>query len=376
MDVNFNERERMLQEQARDFLKNEVSFEMVRAMEADSLGYPPELWRKMADLGWLGMTLPEKYGGEGLSFLDLIILVEELGRVIAPTPFIPTVALAALALAEGGEQAQKQRILPKVAKGELILTAAYMEPHKLMLGYERNVVATVAHKEGDGYQLTGTKHFVQFAHVADVILTFAQDHETGQPFWLLVDQTSPGVQVKHLETTGNDHQCHVTFTKTPVPSEHAFARGDAGWKLLEALVARGAMATCASLSGAAQAVLEFTVEYAKTRVQFGRPIGTFQAVRHRCSEMAADVDGARFVTYEAAWMMSEGHKADLEISVAKSYVSDAVSRVMWAGHQSHGAIGFSEEHPMPLYSRRAKMGEALFGNANFHRERVAQELGL
>ena len=376
MDVTFNERESMLQEQARDFLEREVPLDMVRAMETDARGFSDELWRKMAGLGWLGMAFPEAYGGEGLGLLDLAIVTEQMGRTLTPSPFLATVTLAGLAILDGGSEEQKQRWLPGIAKGERILSIAYLEPNKPLLGWERPDLETSAKPQGDGYVLSGDKHFVQYAHVADDILTFAKDAGSGEPIWLVVDRTTPGVETRHLQTTAADHQCHVTFNDVQVPAAACLAGGAGGWHLLTNALQRGVIATCAYMAGAANKVLEFTVEYAKERVQFGRPIGTFQAVRHRCADMAVDVDGARFITYEAAWTLSEGLPADLEVSVAKAYVSDAVRQVMASGHQAHGAIGFSEEHAMPLYSRRAKMGEVLFGNANYHREKVAQELGL
>ncbi|MCH8194938.1 MAG: acyl-CoA dehydrogenase family protein [Chloroflexi bacterium] len=241
-------------------------------------------------------------------------------------------------------------------------------------GYGDRELASTAQLRGDSYVLNGEKHFAQYAHVADVILTLARDEASGEAVWLLVDGGSEGIDVTPVSTTGGDHQCHVTFRDTPVPAANRLP-GD-GWPVLERTLQRAAVATCGFAAGAANKVLEFTVEYARTRVQFGRPIATFQAVRHRCADMAVEVDGARFITYEAAWGLSEGIPSEMEVSVAKAYVSDAVREVMAHGHQVHGAIGFSEEHPMPLYSRRAKMTEAMFGNANLHRERVAERLGL
>ena len=376
MDVTFNERESMLQEQAKDFLEREVTLDHVRAMEEDAKGYQEELWRKMAGLGWLGIAFPAEYGGEGFSFLDLVILTEQMGRTLAPSPFLQTVTLAGLTILEDGSDEQKKRLLPSIAKGDLIVSMAYIEPNKPRLGLEHMDLETTAQADGDGFVLNGEKHFAQYAHVSDHILTLAKDASSGLPVWLLVDRGSAGVETQHLETTGHDHQCHVRFKDVRVPAESRLSGASDASRSLSNALRRGSVAVCAYMAGAADKVLEFTVQYAKERVQFGRPIGTFQAVRHRCADMAVEVDGARFITYEAAWNLSGGLPSDLEVSVAKAYVSDAVRNVMASGHQAHGAIGFSEEHPMPLYSRRAKMCEVLFGNSNFHREKVAQELGL
>ncbi len=376
MDVTFNEQERMLQDRARELFQREVSLDLVRAMEEDRQGYPVELWRKMAELGWLGIAFPERYGGAGLGLLELAIVAEQMGRVLAPAPYIPTIAMAGLTVLDGGTEEQRRAVLPRMARGELIATMAYLEPDRPNIGWERQELWVTAKTTGTGYVLDGAKHFVPYAHVADLILTVAKDLYTDQPVYLLADRRSPGVEVQHLSTTAGDHHCHVTFRGTPVPESMRIGGRDAGWGLLERAVQRGAVATCAYLAGAAQRALEFTVEYAKNRVQFGRPIATFQAVRHRCADMAVEADGARFITYEAAWLLSQGLPAELEVSVAKAAVSESVREVMAHGHQVHGAIGFSEEHAMPLYSRRAKMGEALFGSASLHRERVAQRLGL
>ena len=374
MDITLNEQERMLQEQARSFLAKEVTLGLVRAMEKDPRGYPPALWKKIAGLGWLGIPLPEAHGGAGLGILELSLIAEEIGKTLAPVPFIPTVVMGAMALLDGGNDEMKKRILPRVASGETLLTMAYLEHGKPDLGWVRDVLSTTAHRAGDGYLVTGHKQFVHYALAADSLLTLAADASSGKPLWLLIDHATPGVTVRHLSTTAADHHCHVSFQKVAVPERNVL-HGDA-WLILEKALQRAAVASCASMVGAAERVLEFTTEYAKTRVQFGRPIGAFQAVSHRCADMAVDTEGARYITYEAAWSLSRGHDAAIDISTAKAFVSDAVRDVMLNGHQAHGAIGFSEEHPMPLYSRRAKMAEALFGSATLHRERVAHLLGL
>ena len=376
MDVSFTEQEKMLQERAREFLEEEVPSDLAREMEADPEGYPPELWRKMADLGWLGIAFPTELGGNGLSFFDMAILYEEMGRAVAPVPYMATVVLSGLTVLDAAGEELKLRILPQVAFGDLVLSFAYLEPNKPNLGFVNSSLSTIARRDGNAYVLNGTKHFVQYAQVSDMILTLAVEEASGEAVWLLVDRNAEGVDVTHLSTTGGDQQCHVTFRDTPVPDGNRLTGDTDAWAVLGRAVQRGAVALCAYLSGAGQKVVDLSVEYAKTRVQFGRPISAFQAVRHRCADMAADALGARFLTYEAAWMVSEGLPAELEVSNAKACVGDAIWSVMTGGHQVHGSIGFTEEHPMPLYSRRAKVGQSMFGNADLHRERVAERLGL
>jgi alkylation response protein AidB-like acyl-CoA dehydrogenase len=374
MDITLSEQERMLQEQARNFLAKEVTLDLVRAMERDAQGYPPALWKQMAELGWLGIPLPEAYGGAGLGMMELAIIAEEMGKALAPAPFIPAIAMGAMALLDGGSDEQRRRMLPQIARGENLLSIAYLERGKPDLGWVRDVLSTVAHRTKDGYTITGQKQFVPYAHAADDILILAADAASGKATWFIIDRTAPGVSVRRLSTTGADHLCHMELKSVAVAGQDTLS-GD-GWEVLERAVQRAAVATCAFMTGAAQRVLEITTEYAKRRVQFGRPIGTFQAVSHACADMAVETEGARYITYEAAWAIDQGNEAPLTVSAAKAYVSDAIRVVMLKGHQAHGAIGFSEEHPMPLYSRRAKMGEALFGSASLHRERVAKLLGL
>lgn len=377
MDLALSEEQEMLRKMARDFLTNECPKKHVREMEEDEKGYSPELWQKMAELGWTGLVLPEQYGGGGGSFLDLAILLEEMGRACLPGPFFPTVVLGALTLAEAGTEAQKKQVLPLVAGGKAIVTLALTEPSA---AWSADGVSTKASLQGDSYTLNGTKLFVSDAHVADWLIVVARTGEGNKPeegiTLFLVDARSNGLKYEVLKTIASDKQCEITLKDVSVPASNVIGKAGQGWEIVERALRRAAVAKCVEMVGGAQQVLEMTVQYAKDRVQFDKPIGSFQAIQHHCANMATDVDGARLIAYQAAWMMSEALPCTREVAMAKAWLSDAYRRVTAIGHQVHGGVGFTKDHDMQLYYRRAKAGELAFGDADFQREVVAAELGL
>jgi alkylation response protein AidB-like acyl-CoA dehydrogenase len=377
MDFALSEEQEMLRTSARDFLEKECPKTLVREMETDERGYSTELWRKMAELGWMGLVFPEEYDGTGGSFLDLTILIEEMGRALLPAPFIPTVVYCGLPILEFGTEEQKREFVSKIGNGEIVMTLALTEPSAR---YDAAGIEVKATAEGDDYVINGTKLFVPDAHVADWLLCVARTKEAGNKeegiTLFLVPGKSPGISYTLLKTVALDKQCEVTFDKVRVPKKNILGQVDKGWEIVERIMEQAAMAHCAYMLGGAQQVLEMSVDYAKDRVQFDRPIGSFQAIQHKCADIATDVDGIRFITYEAAWKLSEGILCSLEVSMAKAWVSDAYRRVCVTGHQVHGGVGVTLDHDMQLYYRRAKMHEVFFGDGDFHRELVAQELGL
>ncbi|MDP6493862.1 MAG: acyl-CoA dehydrogenase family protein [Dehalococcoidia bacterium] len=372
MDFSLSEEQKMLQTMARDFLEKECPRSLVREMETDPTGHSTELWRKMAGLGWQGLIIPESYGGQGFSFLDLAVLLEETGRACLPGPLFPTVVLGAMTLMDAASEDQKRMLLPSVASGETILTLALTEPSAT---WKAEGVTTRAIREGDSYVINGTKLFILDAHVADRIICVARTGEGAKPeegiTLFLVDSKNPGLSHTLLKTIAADKQFEVVFKDVKVPSENVLGRVGEGWPIILRTLEHAAVAKCAEMVGGAQQVLEMTVEYAKERVQFGRPIGSFQAIQHHCANMATDVDGSRFITYQAAWMLSDGLPCTKEVAMAKAWVSDAYRRVATLGHQVHGGIGFTMDHDMQLYFRRAKSAASAFGNSDFHLNRVA-----
>lgn len=376
MDLTLTEEQEMLRKQARGFLENECPKSLVREME-DERGYSPQLWRKMAELGWLGLVFPEEYGGIGGSFLDLTILLEEFGRALVPSPFLPTVVYCGLPILAAGTVEQKQDFLPKIAAGEIIMSLAWTEPSA---SYRPSGIAVEATPSGDDYIISGIKLFVPDAHIADWLLCVtrtgeSEKEEEGVTIFLM-DAKSSGLSYTPLSSLASDKQFEVVFDGVRVPKRNMLGELDYGWEIMEKAMGKAAIAQCALMVGGAQQVLEMSVAYASERVQFGRPIGSFQAIQHKCANMSIDLDGARFTTYRAAWELSEGLPATTEVAIAKAWTSEAYRRICAEGHQIHGALGFSKDHDMQLYFRRAKVWEVTFGNADFHRHVIAEQMGL
>ena len=374
MDLGLSEAQQMLKNSAQEFLEAECPDTYVREMEDDERGYTAEMWQKLAEQGWLGLIIPEKYGGVELEFQDLIILLEEMGRHMLPGPYFSTVVMGGMSIMEAGTEDQKQEYLPRIAEGQIIVTLALNEPSGR---WDAEGIQLTADKSGDGYVLNGTKLFVHNAHVSDNLVVAARTGEEDTDISLfIVSSQAKGVTQNLLKTIASDRQSEVVFEKVEVPSSALLGEKNAGWATIEKVLQWGAIGKCAEMSGGGQEVLDMTVEYAKQRTQFGRPIGTFQAIQHHCANMATDVEGAKFITYQAAWKLSEGLPAEREVAMAKAWVSEAYRRVCALGHQSHGAIGFTKEHNMQLYSRRAKAAELAFGDADLHLEKVAEIIGL
>ena len=377
MDLGLNETQQMLKNSAREFLSQECPHTLVRAMEEDEKGYSPQLWQKIVDLGWTSLPFPEEYGGNGGNFLDLAVLLEEMGRALLPGPFFSTVVLGGLMVLDGGSDVQKQDILPRICQGQVFMTLALTEASAT---FEPWGVQLEAKQDGDDFVISGTKLFVPDAHVSEIMLVAARtsranDARTGITTFL-VPTHSRGIKTTLLHTLASDKQCEVEFNSVKVPAIGVLGQVDEGWALLERALERAAAAKCVEMLGGAEAVLEMTVEYAKHRVQFGRPIGSFQAVQHHCADIATEVECSRHMAYQAAWRLAEGLPAATEVSIAKAWVSEAYRRVCALALQCHGAIGFTKEHNLQLYTRRARAQEVAFGDANFHREVVAQALEI
>ena len=377
MDLGLSEEQEMLRESAREFLRKECPKQLVRQLDESDEGYSSQLWRKMAGLGWLGLAFPEEYGGSGRGFLDLSILLEEMGYNIVPGPFFSTVVLGGLTILAAGTEEQKIEFLTKIASGEVIISFALTEP---TASYDAGSIETKATTRNAEYVIKGTKLFVLNANVADHILCVARTRKAKNPedgiTLLLVDAHNPGLECTLLKTLARDKQCEIVFDNVTVSERSVVGKRDEGWPVVKDILQKAAVARCAEMVGGAQAALDMAVSYARERVQFGRPIGSFQAIQHYCANMAMDVSGSRFVTYKAAWKVSEGLPSALDAAIAKAWVSEACGRVALSAHQIFGALGFTMDHDLHLYYRQAKAGEIMFGGADFHRAIVARELGL
>jgi alkylation response protein AidB-like acyl-CoA dehydrogenase len=374
MKLNLTEEQEMLKKTARDFLADKCSKPFVKQMEESETGYSRELWQEMAELGWIGLAFPEKYGGGDMSFLDLAVLLEEMGRACLPGPFFPTVVLGGLSILDLGSEKQKQEYLPKIIHGEKILTLALTEPG--YHNYDTSSVTVEAARNDGSYIISGTKLFVADAHIADYLLCVARTKPKDGVTIFLADAKNPRIKYTVLKTIAGDKLCEVIFDQMPVPEANILGQLDQGWSAVQKIIQRAAVGKCCEMVGNIQRVLEMTVDYAKERKQFDRPIGSFQAIQHYCADMATDVDSARFSTYQAAWKLSKGLPCTKEVAIAKAWISEASQRVFALAHQIHGAIGATIEHDLHYYTRRAKAAELAFGDADFYREVVAKEMRL
>jgi alkylation response protein AidB-like acyl-CoA dehydrogenase len=365
MDFSFSSDQQLLKNSARAFLDEHCKPATVRLLWDDPRGESEALWKEMAQLGWLGLALPEDAGGSALGLVETAILQEELGRAACPSPYLPTV-LAAMAIDRFGSAAQKQRWLPAVAGGGARATVALMER---ALDLRPESIETRADERGGKVVLSGVKQFVPWAHVADVILVPARRGASLAVY--VVDAAAPGVSIKPLTSMDPGTRLgQVTLDAAAVAAE-AMLPAEAVPFLLE----RGAVAAAAEMLGAARRCLDMAVEYAKVREQFGQPIGSFQAIRHRCAEMLLDVENSHAATYYAAWALASGAEdGPLAASVAKSYVNDATRKVCGDAIQVHGGIGFTWEYDLHLYFKRAKALEPLYGDAEHHRELIVRRV--
>ena len=375
MDIRLSEEQEMIRHSARNFLAKNCPSSFVREMVADEKGYTEELWKGMADLGWMGLIIPQEYEGSGMGFVDLMVLLEEMGHVLLPGPFFSTLILGGFSFLEAGNDKQKREFLPGIARGEIIITFAIIEAES---AYDPSSIVVSAQDNGDGYIINGTKLFVSDSHVADYILCAARtsngvDPEDGITLFI-VDGNDPGINRKLLNTIAGDKQFEVIFNEVKVPKENILGDVDQGWSPLKRVLQKAAVAKCAEMVGSGQQILDMTVAYAKEREQFGQLIGSFQAIQHHCTSMLIDLEGCRWITYKAAWMIDEGMPHDKEASIAKAWCSEAYRRIVALGHQVFGGIGYMEEHDLPLYFRRARVAEATFGDAAFHRKIVADHI--
>ncbi len=377
MNFDLSEEQQILKDSARSFLTKECPSTFVREMEEDEQGFTWELWEKMAELGWLGLMIPEEYGGSAMSFLDLAVLLTEMGYFCVPGPFFSSGVMGVTALLDAASEAQKRELLPEVASGKRILTLAWTEPNG---GYSAQGISMRAEAKADRYVLTGTKLFVPDAHVAHTMICSVRTAQSMDPregvSLVLVDGKSSGLKVERLKTMAGDKLCEVSFDGVEVPREGLLGEPGEAWPILKGILLKGGVAKCAEMCGGAQRVLELALTNARERVQFGRPIGAFQAVQHHCANILTYLDTSRFMTYQAAWRISEGLPYQLEASMCKAWVGDSYRRLVALGHQVLGGIGFTEEHDMQLYFKRSNSAELAFGSADFHRELVAEQMGM
>ncbi|RFS86005.1 acyl-CoA dehydrogenase [Actinomadura spongiicola] len=359
MDLSLTEDQELIVSTARELLETRAATAGARAMDGDRAGYSAALWKEMVDLGWTGLAFPEEHGGVGGDFLDVCLLFEQLGYAQVPSPLLTSVASCGMPIARSGTSEQKEDWLNAISEGHIAAAAP--------LPWDRPDEGPTATRDGTDFVLNGTATFVPYAASAENILVAARLDGEPHAFW--VDASS--VTIRPLETVGIDRPCHIDLPNVRVPAANVL-----NTEAADAIPLFGAAATCAEMVGAAQRVLDMTVQYATEREQFGRPIGSFQAVQHHCADMAIDVLGSRFIAFEAIWLLSANRDATQEVSMAKAWVSEAYERVCALGHQVHGAIGFTAEHDLHLFSRHAMATSLAFGDGDLHYETLATTLNL
>ncbi|MBM4462766.1 MAG: acyl-CoA dehydrogenase [Chloroflexi bacterium] len=375
MDFELNDEQEMLRKSARDFLESECPKSVVKQLEESDSGYSPQLWKKMAQLGWMGILIPEEYGGVGWTLIEEAILFEEFGRAAMPGPMFATLT-GTLVVLESAAEGLKKNLLPQVAAGDLVLTLAIDEPEAVC---DTRFVVTRAARKGGAYALSGTKLFVPYAHVAGWMLVVGRT--AGSPgdgkgiAVFAVDGKAPGISLAAMKTFAHDKQFQVDFDGVPVSPSHAVRKPGGIVPMIKPVLEKATAVQCASMVGGAQKELEMTAEYTKQRVQFGRPIGTFQAVQHRLADMFIDVQGARWTTYQAVWRLSQGMPAAREVAIAKAVTGRACQRVAFSAQQLHGGIGVDIDSELHFYYLREKALELALGTPADHLKALSAMIG-
>ncbi len=376
MDFSFTEEQEMLRKTARDFFTKEFPKTLVRQMEADPTGFRPDIWREMAALGWTGLVIPNEYDGSGGSFMELLVLMEEMGRACLIAPFFSTV-ICLSAFIDSGTEEQKRRFLTKIAGGELKITLAITEPSA---SYQAIGIKTKAVANKGGYIINGTKLFVHDAQVADYFLCLTRTANSSPAdegiTIFLVDSKNPGIKILPIPTTADDKQNEVVFKDVMVSEENMLGELNRGWPIANSIIERAAVAKCAEMIGCLDWILENCVAYAKERVAFGKPIGTFQALQHYMAEMYTEIGHAKRLVYYAGWLIDQGLPCSREVGMAKAFTNDVYKHQSRMGVQIFGGIGTTRDHDVGLYFRRARQSAPLFGDSFFWREKIAQEIGL
>jgi alkylation response protein AidB-like acyl-CoA dehydrogenase len=361
--------QKALQQAVREVLEKEATT-VARETEETEAGYSRDLWQKMADLGWMGVGFPEEYGGTEGDFVDLVVVLEEMGKVIVPGPYITSTVCSGRAILDYGNETQKKAFLPGITAGKLVVAPALTRPDRWPEGKRPEERLEAA---GSDYLVSGARIFVPYASTADWYIWSAGANDS---LLLLINARSAGIECSLLPTIAGDKQCLVVMDHVRVPAANVLGEIGKGSEITGRMYEWGALAQSGFIAGLTDRVLRMAVGYAKKRVQFDRLIGSFQAIQHQCADMATDVDEVRFLTYQAAWRMSKQLPATREVSMAKARGSDAARRVCLLGTKIHGGIGIILDYDMQLYFRKAKPAELAFGDGDFHREIIARQMGI
>jgi alkylation response protein AidB-like acyl-CoA dehydrogenase len=354
MDLDFTSEQDLLRDTVRRTCERHCGLDVVRKLENDPIGYPPSLWTQFAEQGLLGLLIDEEYGGSGMSMVDAAIVYEELGRGLVPSPHFVSAVLAAGLIGRSGDGAVKARWLPRLASGDLIVSVASLEPNG---SFAPSGVALRAVPDGDGWRLSGTKQHVPFASAAGGIVVLARTddgHDGDGVIAVLVDPTAPGVSLTQQLTVASDTQFRLVLDDVPVASDAVVHRPGEAWNAWRDTMLDAIILVAAQAAGGARAALELTVDYARTREQFDKPLAAFQAISHYLADAVTAVDGAQTLVWEAAWARAEGRSVAKLAPMAKSFACQTFRKVSATGVQIFGGNGFTVEFDIQLYFRRAK----------------------
>ena len=376
IDFNLTEEQELIGSTANEFFEKHCPPALVREYESNSSDFPKALWEQMAGLGWLGMPFPERYGGLDLAVLDMVPLYVELGRHLVPCPVLDTVALAGSLICALGSEDRKKALLPGIARGDSTIASAIMEPDG---GYGPEAIQLKATRNGTGFLLNGTKVLVACAHSADKLLcavrTATGVNEHGISLFL-VDPRAPGATIERTPNIAGYPLYAIAFENVPVTEDAVLGEVDSAWPALYETSMKAAVLQSAMVVGAGERLLAMTTDYAREREQFGRPIGTHQAVQYLCSDIAIHCHQTRLLTLQAAWRIDSDRSFLREAALAKASASRGAAAMTFAAHEVHAGIAFVNDYDLQLYTRRAKHWEYNLGDLRYHLDRACAESGI
>jgi alkylation response protein AidB-like acyl-CoA dehydrogenase len=374
VDLDFTPEQDLLRETVRGVAAKHGGLTGVRRWEDDPIGYDPELWAELAGLGLLGLTIPEELGGSGMTMLDAMVVYEELGRAIVPSPHFVSAVMCGGVLGAAGSEEQRATWLPQIASGEAVLTPAWLEPDR---GFGPAGVRLAAERDGDGWRLSGTKRHVQFARAAQRLLVLARSDESGGAdglLLLLVDPESDGVTLTQQHTISSDAQYRIDFDGVRVGADAVVGAPGSGWHTWNDVMHDGIILLAAQAVGGARYALEITVQYAKDRQQFDKPLGAFQAIAHYLADGVTTVDGAETLVWEAAWARTEGRSVARLAPMAKLFACQTFRDVTAMAQQVFGGVGFTLDYDIQLFFRRAKQLQISWWDTRYLEELVAADV--
>ncbi|MFP6578611.1 MAG: acyl-CoA dehydrogenase family protein [Myxococcota bacterium] len=369
MDLDLSEEQEAIRDMTHSLLEEYSSVEAVRIAEDDPKGVPEALWKQLSEGGLVGVLIPEEFGGGGLGMVEAALIYEEIGRAMAPTPHFVSGVMSASVMLEAGSEAQKLAWLPKIASGEAVLTPAWIEPER---GYGEVGVQLEAKREGDDFVLSGTKLSVNYAGVAERLLVLARS-EDGVEI-LLVDPHAEGVRLTHYLSQSGEPHYKVDFDGVRVPTSDRVGEAGSGWATWDTVMHRGIVLLAAQAIGGAARCLEETVEYAKVRVQFDKPLGAFQALAHYMADASTHIDGGRVLVHEAAWNAAEGRSIARFAPMAKLFACNTYQQTTKVCAQIWGGVAFTIEYDVQMFFRRAKELQLSWWDTPYLEEMIAADV--